>query len=75
MNWLPGGELTAWGGLATAILAFLAYLFNRIKKAGVDQQKTREADAYAKHIQDIERAANARPGGLPDDDPYNRDRS
>lgn len=41
--------------------------------AAINAQKAKEADAYAKHIQDIADAANARPSRLPNDDPYNRD--
>lgn len=72
MNWLPGGEVTAWGGLVAVILGIVAYLVKSLKKAGVDQQKAKEADAYAQHIRDIERAANAKPGGM-QSDRFNRD--
>ena len=43
-------------------------------KAERNAQKAKEADAYAKHIQDISDAANARPSGSVHDDPNNRDR-
>lgn len=36
-------------------------------------QKAKEADAYAKHIEDVANAGNARPSGGVSDDPYNRD--
>ncbi|PAQ06785.1 ABC transporter permease [Mesorhizobium temperatum] len=46
-------------------------------KAERNAQKAKEADAYAKHLQDIQNAANARSsvdaGRLPDRDPYKRD--
>lgn len=43
-------------------------------KAQSNADKAKEADAYAKHIQDIAAAANARPVGSLSDDKNNRDR-
>lgn len=73
LNLIPGGSLTAILGGIVAVLGFLGTLLYGAKKAGVNQQKAKEADAYEKHLRDIQNAANARPGGLPDNDPNNRD--
>lgn len=56
-----------------AILA--VWLFSIIKalSAGKSIQKAKEADSYAKHIQEIERAAAAKPRGGVSVDPNNRD--
>jgi hypothetical protein len=67
-------DLAVIAGAIVAILATLGTLLFKAKKAGVDQQKAKEADSYAKHIQDIADAANARPSGGLSDDPNNRDR-
>ena len=55
--------------LITALGTMLGYA----RKAGKDAQKAKEADAYAKHLQEIQDAANARPVGSVSDDPNNRD--
>lgn len=47
-----------------------------IKKTGINEQKAKEADSYAKYLKEVEDAALARNrvgGGLPDHDPYRRD--
>lgn len=62
-------------GAIVAILGFMGTLLFKAKKAGVDQQKAKEADSYAKHLQEIQDAANARPAGGLSDDPHNRDRA
>jgi hypothetical protein len=62
------------GAAIVAVLGFIGALLYKVKKSGIDQQKVKEADAHAKHLQEIQDAAAARPSGLPDDDPYNRDR-
>lgn len=73
MSLLPGGELTLWGGLAAAVLAGLAYLFNRVKQSGIDAQKAKEAKARDDEIARIKRASNASPSGSLSNDPNNRD--
>lgn len=55
--------------LITALGTMLGYA----RKAGIDARKAKEADAYAKHLQDIQDAANARPSGSVSNDPNNRD--
>lgn len=62
-------------GAIVAILGFMGTLLFKAKKAGVDQQKAKEADSYAKHLQEIQDAANARPASGVSDDPHNRDRA
>lgn len=48
-------------------------------KSAAVTQKAKEADAYAQHLKDVEDAAFARDhvdvGGVPVNDPYNRDKS
>ena len=64
-------------GAGAILIAFVAtYLKGRLSGAARerDKQAAKERDSYAKHLQDIERAAIAKPRGLPDADPYNRDR-
>lgn len=74
---LAGKASTYIAGAVIVVVAFLATYFkgwlagSKIERT---KQKAKEADAYAKHIEDIERAANARPSGRVSDDPYNRDR-
>lgn len=68
-----GGYLLGAGAI---IIAFVAtYLKGRLSGAARerDRQAAKEADSYAKHLQNIERAATAKPRGLPDTDPNNRD--
>ncbi|RVD31414.1 hypothetical protein [Mesorhizobium sp. M4B.F.Ca.ET.017.02.2.1] len=66
-------DLAVIGGAIVAILTFIGTLLFKAKKAGVDQQKAKEADSYEKHIQDIADAAGARPSGGVQSDPHNRD--
>lgn len=73
MSWLPGGDLTLWGGLAAAVIAGLGYLFNRVKQSGVDAQKAKEAKARDEELARIKRAAGAKPTGSLSNDPNNRD--
>lgn len=77
MSWLldliPGGGIAAVIGGIVAALGLLFGLFKSVQKTGVDKQKAKEADAYAKHIQDIADAADARPAGSVQSDPRNRD--
>lgn len=58
----------------TALLAILGTMFGYARKAGMDAQKVKEQDAYNRHLQDIQAAANARPSGSVSDDPNNLDR-
>lgn len=74
---LAGKASTYITGVMIVVGAFLAtYLKGRLAGSRLERtkQKAKEADAYAKHIEDIERAANTRPSGRVSDDPYNRDR-
>lgn len=79
------GEVTAlltaflaqfWPYILAGVVGLLAMF--KARQSGVNAernaQKAKEADAYEKHIQDIERAAAAQPRGGVSDDPYNRDR-
>lgn len=61
---------------AGIIAAIGAWAHGRVSgaKAQANSDKAKEADAYAKHIQDISDAANARPSGSLQSDPNNRDR-
>lgn len=78
MDWLlsliPGGGLTAIFAAVLAAVAGLGTLLYKTKKAGIDQQKVKEAQANAKDLERIRRANDARPTGRVLDDPYNRDR-
>lgn len=77
MSWLmgliPGGELTIWASLATALFAVAAYLFKSIRQSGVDAQKVKEAKAREYEIERIKRAAGTKPSDSVSDDPNNRD--
>lgn len=68
------GKTGLLAAAATAIITGLLWLTHILKKAGRDEQKAKEADAYEKHLQDIADAGRARPSGGVSDDPYNRDR-
>lgn len=60
--------------LLTAFAALLM-IFGAFFKGRADGRKlerAKDADAYEKHIQDIERASAAQPRGSVSDDPYNR---
>lgn len=61
---------------AAIVAAGGAWVHGRLSgaKAQANADKAKEADSYAKHIQDISDAANARPSGSLSDDPANRDR-
>jgi hypothetical protein len=73
-----GGYLIAAG---VGLIAFIgAYMRGRLSGAQRerDRQAAKERDSYAKHIRDIERAADAGRAVRPDDggmqsDPNNRD--
>lgn len=74
LNLIPGGGLTAVLGAIVAALGMIVTMFYGIKKAGRDEQKAKELDAYEKHLKDIARAGDAKPSGGVQSDPYNRDR-
>lgn len=61
---------------AAIVAAGGAWVHGRLSgaKAQANADKAKEADAYAKHLQDIQNAANARPIGGVQSDPNNRDR-
>jgi hypothetical protein len=63
--------------IGAAIVGALGFGFQQ-RLAGVkaerNAQKAKEADAYEKHLQDIQAAASARPSGSVLNDPHNRDR-
>lgn len=69
------GNQLAWigGGVLAAILILWRAVAG-IKQAGVDQQKAKEAKAREQNLDRIRRAADAKPDGLPEHDPRNRDR-
>ncbi|TJU85563.1 MAG: hypothetical protein E5Y10_24360 [Mesorhizobium sp.] len=75
LDLLTGGGISfAVVGTAIAvILGFFWRLLYSAKKSGIDQQKAEEADSYAKHLREIQDAANARPTGELSVDPRNRD--
>lgn len=73
--------LTGPGGLYALLTAAVGvgvlWLRRDARKDERNAQKAKEADAYAKHLKELEDASNARagvkPGKLPDDDHYRRD--
>lgn len=69
----PGG---LYALLMVAIGAGVIWLRRDARKDERNAQKAKEADAYAKHLKELEDAAVARsrvkPGGVPND-PYRRD--
>lgn len=75
LNFISGGglNLAVIGGAIVTILGFFGTLLHKAKKSGIDQQKAEERDSYAKHLQEIQDAANARPTGGVLDDLRNRD--
>jgi len=68
------GILYALG--AAVFVALVAFIKGRLDGAKDERNRNRakDADAYEKHLKDIAAAGNARPRGLPNDDPNNRDR-
>jgi hypothetical protein len=70
---IPGGGLTAIIALIATALGALGWGAAKVKKAGVDEQKAKEAEARAKNLDRIKRARRARPRGGVHDDPDNRD--
>ncbi|MDI1266807.1 MAG: hypothetical protein PS018_26440 [bacterium] len=58
---------------AVALIASAWAALRGAKKAGIDEQKAKEAEARAKNLDRIKRAADARPSGSLHNDPRNRD--
>lgn len=73
LNLIPGGSLTVIIGGILAVIAAGWRLLAGAKKAGVNEQKAKEAKARAENLDRIKRAADVRPAGGVSDDPYNRD--
>lgn len=81
MSWLidliPGGGLTALIAGVLALLGALGYGAKKIQDSGVNKQKAKEAEARAKDLEALKRAADAsigiRPTDKLHDDPRNRD--
>lgn len=67
------GKAGVIAAAAAVIISMLGALAYGIKKAGRDEQKAKEADAYEKHLDDIARAGSAKPVGDRVSDKYNRD--
>jgi hypothetical protein len=60
-------------GAVVAGIAALGTLFYKADKGGYNRKKAEDLDAYEKYIEDLNRAANARPTGSLSNDPNNRD--
>lgn len=79
MDWIlsliPGGSLTAILASLFAVIGFLGTLVYGAKKAGVNQQKAKEAEQRERNLDAIKRAADAKPIGGVQSDPRNRDNS
>jgi hypothetical protein len=71
---LNNPTLVAIGGAVIAAMA--AWMHGRVSgaRAQANSDKAKEADSYARHIQEISDAAHARPSGSVLNDPNNRDR-
>lgn len=74
LSLIPGGALTAIAAAVVSALGGAFALYRSGKKAGRNEQKVKEADSYERHLKEISDAANARPSGGVQSDPYNRDR-
>lgn len=73
LNLLPGGSLTV---VAAAVIAAVLSLFKAYSAGRSDaaaKQRLKEAEAHAKEMERVARAALARPAGRVSDDPNNRD--
>lgn len=79
LNLIPGGSLTAIGGVIVAALLAFWRAWAAGKSAGRNQEKAKQNDAYEKHLDAVERASSARndvlSGRVPErsDDPNRRD--
>lgn len=78
LSLIPGGSLTAILAAVLAAVAGIWRVYSAGREAGRNESNAKERDAYESHLQDIARANHARAGaelgGVPDSDPYNRDR-
>lgn len=75
LNLIPGGSLTAILGVVAAVGLGLWRLLAGAKKAGINQQKAKEAEQRERNLDAIKRAADARPIGGVQSDHRNRDNS
>ena len=75
LNLIPGGSLTAIGVGILAALGIVWRIFAKGQTSGRDAQIAKEAKAREQDIELIKRASGAKPSGLPDNDPRNRDRN
>jgi len=73
LNLIPGGGLTAILAGIVAVIGFLGTLLYGAKKAGINQQKAKDAEARERNLDAIKRAADAKPIGGVQSDPRNRD--
>lgn len=79
LNLIPGGSLTAIGGVIVAALLAFWRTWAAGKSAGRNQEKAKQSDAYENHLGKVERANAARndvlSGRVPEraDDPNRRD--
>lgn len=73
LSLIPGGSLTAIIAGVVAALGIIWRILAGVKKSGVNQQKVKEAEARAKNLDRIKRAADARPDPDIVSDPRNRD--
>lgn len=73
LSLIPGGNLTVILAAVGAGLLALWRIFAGVKQSGVDKQKAKEAEARAKNLDRIRRAADARPDPDIVSDPRNRD--
>lgn len=77
LSLIPGGSLTAIGGAVVAALVAVWRIYAAGKKSGQNEAKAKEADHYARYLDEIAGAHDARnrvrPDRVPDDDKYRRD--
>lgn len=77
---IPGGSLTAIGAAVVAVLGIVWSLIRKGRSIERNAQRAKEADHYARYLDEIERSASARAdadrrnagGRLRDDDGYKR---
>lgn len=73
LSLLPGGPLTLLVGAVGGVALAMWRTYASGKSAGRNEQKVKEAEANAKHLQRVRDAANARPNDSVSNDPNNRD--
>lgn len=63
-----------FAGMATCFVSAVRF-FVMARKAGMDHQRSKELDAYEKHLRELQAAGDARDaaGGSVPNDPYDRD--